>query len=62
MNEKFAFLLSTRFWALCIGTISFYLKTKGIIGDAEVMLISTIMGGFITIKTIDRASEKIGGE
>jgi hypothetical protein len=61
MNSKLEFLTSTRFWALVIGAISLYLKTKGIIGDPETILIATILGGFITIKTIDRGAEMIGG-
>lgn len=60
MNEKFAFLTSTRFWAMIIGAISIYLQTKGYIGEAEMALIATISGGFITIATIDRAAEKSG--
>jgi hypothetical protein len=58
MSDKLDFLRSTRFWALVIGAIMFYLQTKGIIGDAEMILANTILGGFITIKTIDRASEQ----
>lgn len=58
---KLEFLTSTRFWALIVGAIALYCKTKGFIGDSEMILIETIMGGFITIKTIDRAGEQIGG-
>lgn len=54
------FLKSNRFWALVIGAIVFYLKTKGFIGDPEMILIETILGGHITLKTVDRAAEKIG--
>jgi hypothetical protein len=57
MQEKFSFLYATRFWALVIGAISIYLKTKGIIGDSEMVLIATITGGFITVKTIDKITE-----
>lgn len=62
ISEKFQFIFSTRFWALIIGAVSFYLKTKGIIGDAEMILIETIVAGFIGIRTIDRVGEKIGGD
>lgn len=58
MKEKFAFLTSTRFWALVIGAILFYLKSKNWIGESEMILVNTILAGFITIKTIDRASEQ----
>lgn len=60
MKEKFEFIYSTRFWSLVIGAVSIYLKTKGYIGEPEMLLIATITGGFIGIKTIDRVSEKIG--
>jgi len=59
--EKFDFLKSTRFWALIIGAVTFYLQTKGILGEAELNLIGTIVAGFIGIKTIDRFGEKISG-
>lgn len=62
MQEKFAFIYSTRFWALVIGAISIYLQTKGYIGEAEMVLIATIMGGFVTVKTIDRATEKLSAK
>ena len=55
-----SFLKSNRFWALTLGSVIFYLKTKGWLGDPEVILIETILGGFITIRTVDRATEKLG--
>ena len=58
--KKLDFLTATRFIALLIGAVSFYLQTKGFIGDAEIVLIETIVGGFITIRTVDRLGEKIG--
>lgn len=54
IKDKFSFLTATRFWALVIGAIIFYLKSKGWIGEQEMILINTILAGFITIKTIDR--------
>lgn len=57
MNEKFGFLYSTRFWAMVVAAVSLYLKTKGIFGDAEMMLIATITGGFTIVKTLDRGTE-----
>lgn len=54
MNDKFAFLTSSRFWAMVIGAVSMYLKAKGIIGEPEMLLIATITGGFIVVKTVDR--------
>lgn len=58
IKDKFSFLTATRFWALVIGAVMFYLKTKNIIGEAEMILANTILGGFIITKTIDRASEQ----
>lgn len=54
MKDKFAFLSSTRFWALIIGAVMFYLKAKGWVGESEMILANTILAGFIAIKTIDR--------
>jgi len=59
--EKFAFLTSTRFWSLVIGSVSIYLKTKGFLGEAEMVLIASIMGGFITIRTVDRTVDQFSG-
>ncbi len=61
MNNKLDFLTSNRFIALTIGAVVFYLKSKGFIGDQEMILAETILGGFIAIRTVDRAGEKIGG-
>lgn len=58
MKDKFLFLTSTRFWALIIGAVMFYLKAKGWVGESEMILANTILGGFIAIKTIDRVSEQ----
>lgn len=62
MNDKFAFLLSTRFHAMIIGAVVLYLKTKGLIAEPEMVLIETILMGFISVRTVDRMGEKIGGE
>jgi hypothetical protein len=60
MNEQFAFLTSNRFWALVLGAVAYYLQQKGIFGESEMLLVATITAGFIGIKTLDRASEKLG--
>lgn len=57
MNNKFDFLKSTRFWALVVGAVTIYAQTKGWIGEAEMMLIDTIMGGHILVRTIDRVGD-----
>ena len=61
MNQ-FLFLKSTRFWALLVGAVSLYLKTKGIFGDAEMVLVTTIMAGFISIRTVDRSFDKVSNK
>lgn len=60
MPEKFEFLKSTRFWALVVGSVVLYLQTKGLLGQPEMVLIETILGGFIGIRTVDRFGEKAG--
>ncbi len=62
METSFAFLKAPRFWAMVIGAVSIYLKAKGFIGVEEMTLVSTIMGGFIVVRTVDRASEQISGQ
>lgn len=57
--EKFKFIYAPRFWALVIGAVSIYAQTKGWIGEAEMTLIATLTGGFITVGTVDRISDKI---
>jgi len=52
-----SFLKSTRWWALVIGAVSVYAQLKGWIGEAEMALIATITGGFITVRTVDRISD-----
>lgn len=54
MNTTFSFLKSTRFWAIVIGAVSLYLSAKGLIGEAEMVLIATITGGFTLVRTVDR--------
>ena len=58
LPSKLKFILAPRFWALVIGALSIYLKTKGIIGEPEMVLIATITAGFITVATADRYSDK----
>jgi hypothetical protein len=56
----FSFLKATRFWALIIGALVYYGKTKGFIGEAEMVLVETILGGFVAVRTTDRFSEQLG--
>lgn len=61
INEKLAFLTAPRFYAMVIGAFVYYGKTKGFIGDAEMVLIETILVGFIGVRSFDRIGESIGG-
>jgi len=54
----FAFLKATRFWALCLGAASVYLKAKGWIGEPEMLLIASITAGFVAVRTVDRFGEQ----
>lgn len=54
------FLKSTRWWGAVIGAIAVYLQTKGYIGDPEMLLITTIMGAHIVIRTVDKFGENLG--
>lgn len=54
MKTKFAFLYSSRFWALFIGAASIYAQSKGWIGEPEMMFIATMTAGFAAIRTVDR--------
>lgn len=56
------FLNSNRFWVMVIGAISIYLKSKGLIGEPEMVLIATVSAGFVAIRTADRLGESAGGK
>ncbi len=60
MKDQLSFLTSNRFWAVIIGALTLYLHTKGWIGQPEIVLIETVLGGFVTIRTVDRFAEKSG--
>ena len=62
MSENFSFLKSNRFWALVLGAAALYLQKKGILAEAEMIFVETILGGFVGIRTADRISEKLGGK
>lgn len=58
MSNTFSFLRATRFWAMAIAAASFYVKSKGWIGEAEMQLIASLTAGFVVVRTIDRATEQ----
>lgn len=53
-----AFLKSNRFWAMILGAVAVYLQAKGIFGEAEMILVATVTGIFVAVRTVDRAFEK----
>lgn len=51
-------LNSTRFWSLFAGALVIYLQTKGFVGQAEMLFIETVLGGYITINTVSKFQPK----
>lgn len=60
IDPWWAFIRSTRFWVMILGSLAVYAETKGWIGEPERNLIATISTVFITVKTLDRGAERIG--
>ena len=58
MKSNFSFLTSNRFWAMIVGATAVYLQAKGVLGEAEMLLIATITAGFTIVRTADRMSEQ----
>lgn len=58
VDGKFDFLKSTRFWAMILGAVSIYLKSKGWIGEEEMTFIATVSSIFVAIKTYDKTVDK----
>ena len=52
------FLKSNRFWIMVAGAVAVYLQSKGYIGEEEMKLLVTISGGFIGVRSLDRAFEQ----
>ena len=58
MNEKFAFLKSTRFYSMHIAALAIYLNQAGIIDEALSQLIATVSAGFLIVKSYDKTVDK----
>lgn len=60
MNEHntWAFLKAPRFWAIVVAAVALALYQDGFISLAWVTAITTITGGYATVRTIDRMSDK----
>lgn len=58
MNDKFSFLLSTRFWAIVLGSISTIIVQPEFATDEWYVSVGKILGlvsaGFTAVRTIDR--------
>lgn len=61
LPDKLEFLKSERFWAIVINAVTLYLQQKGIIGQAELALITAIIAPFVIVGTVDRVGKNIGG-
>lgn len=55
-----SFLKSERFWAVVVNAVVLYLQQKGFIGQPELILVTAIVGPFITIGTLDRLGKNLG--
>jgi hypothetical protein len=60
MKTKFAFIFSTRFWALVIGGLSIAAQS-GFTKDAWLKGLIFIISGFTVVRTIDKTAETING-
>lgn len=58
---QFDFLKSERFWAIVVNALVLYLQQKGLIGTAELALITAIIAPFVVVGTVDRVGKNIGG-
>jgi hypothetical protein len=57
-TDKLAFLSSTRFWALLLMSAATVLSNEGYITQGVLEGLQLLLGGFITVRSVDRASEQ----
>lgn len=62
IKNKFAFVFSTRFWAMILAATVQYLESEGTISANSSQFLTTVFAGFIGVRTVDRFSEKVGTE
>lgn len=60
LPESLQFLKSTRFWAMIFAAVVQYLQAENIVSPELATLLTTIFGGFVGVRTIDRFGEKVG--
>ena len=58
--DKFAFLYSTRFWALVCIVAVMIASDNGLLTYQTAQYVYTLLGGFVTVRTVDRFAEKSG--
>ena len=63
-SRKLGFLKSNRFWALVLLSAAGYLNAHGFTLSAPgiATFIELVAGGHVVIRTLDRASEKVGAK
>ena len=60
MKEKFAFITSVRFWKLVIAAFVWgFFQAESLPVEVATPIIALLLGD-VTIKTIDRGTEKLG--
>lgn len=57
-KSSWAFLGSTRFWAIVIGAVALALFTDGHISQAWLICVETIVAPFVVVRTVDRLGDK----
>jgi hypothetical protein len=62
MSEKFAFLQSNRFWAMVAFVAVLVAQDHGVLSIETASYLTTLLAGFIGIRTIDRFAEKSGSK
>ncbi len=60
MTSQFAFLKSQRFWALVIASLVIA-SDGGFTAEAWTKALLALVAGFISIRTVDRFGEFVGG-
>jgi len=62
MPTQLEFLKSVRFWKLVIAGVAFALYQDGVVSQAVLSLVETILLGSVAVRTVDRFGEKLGNK
>jgi hypothetical protein len=57
-----SFLKANRFWAAVILGLVFYLEATRVLDSATATALKAFLVSFITVRTVDRFSEKVAGQ